>query len=267
MMLIDTHCHLASRQFREDADAVIARAAEVGVTRIIVPATSLEDAPRVLELAECHDGVFAAVGIHPCDVVDTTDPRWLDQLHAWAAHPKVVAIGETGLDYFHKPPEGWTWEAYKARQADFFQKQLELAAMVDLPVVVHHRGDGCWEAVVAQVQAAGPKVRAQFHCYLGPWAAAAPLVAAGHRVSFTGIATYKNAPDVAACAAEAEAGAFMLETDSPYLAPVPHRGKRCEPAMVRDTSAFIAAKRGVTLEELAAQTTQVAEAFFRLPPG
>lgn len=266
MRLIDTHCHLASAQFRNDAEEAIARAIDGGVTRLVIPATSLEDAPRALALAEQHDGVFAAVGIHPCDVVETTDPRWLDQLQVWAVHPKVVAIGETGLDFFHAPPPGYTWETYKARQADFFGKQLELAASLELPVVVHHRGEGCWEAVVAQVRAAAPSVRAQFHCYLGSWAEAAPLVAEGHRISFTGIATYKNAPTVAASAAEAQVGAFMLETDAPYLAPVPHRGRRCEPAMTRDTATFIAERRGISLEELARFTTATAEAFFRLPP-
>lgn len=265
-MLIDTHCHLASRQFLRDADDVIARAHEAGVSRIIIPATDLEDAPRALALAEKHPGVHVAIGIHPCSVTEIEDKDWLDRVAAWSQHEKTVAIGECGLDYFHAPPGGMGWEEYKARQAAFFRAQLGLAAERGLPVVVHHRGEGCWQDTVAVVREFSGRVRAQFHCYLGSWEEAAPLVEEGHRISFTGIATYKNAAEVAACAREAAPHAFMLETDAPYLAPVPHRGQRCEPAFVRDTAAFIATQRAMPLEELAALTTRTAEAFFKLPP-
>ena len=159
---------------------------------------------------------------------------------------------------------GVSWDACKAKQAAFFRQQLELAATRRLPVVVHQRGDGCWIDAVTIVNELGGEVRAQFHCYVGTWAEAAPVVARGHRISFTGIATYPKAPVVAACAQQAPAGTFMLETDAPYLPPVPHRGQLCEPAMVRATAEFIAARRGVSLESLAAETTAVASDFFRL---
>lgn len=262
LVMIDSHCHLASPQFAADVDEVIARAAAAGVTRIIVPATDLEDAPRALALAERQAGVFVAVGVHPCEAASLAEEDWLARLAVWGRHEKVVAIGECGLDYFHPPPDGMSWSNYKGRQAAFFRAQLALAEDLGLPVVVHHRGEGCWADVVAMVRERAGRVRAQFHCYLGDWAEAAPLVAEGHRISFTGVVTYKTAGAAAACAREAAAGSFFLETDAPYLAPVPHRGRRCEPAHLAATAAFIASVRGVPVEELAARTAEATRAFF-----
>jgi TatD DNase family protein len=260
--MTDSHCHLASPRFAGEVGEVIARAAAAGVARIIVPATDLEDAPKVLELAVRHAGVFAAVGIHPCDVLSLPAEGWRERVEAWSRHDKVVAIGECGLDYYHAPPEGMGWAEYKERQAVVFRAQLALAEARGLPVVVHHRGDGCWEDVVAMVRERGGRVKAQFHCYLGEWEGAAPLVAEGHRISFTGVVTYKNAGAAAVCAREAAPGAFFLETDAPYLAPVPYRGQRCEPAHVAATAAFVAAQRGLGVEELAAMTDAAVSAFF-----
>ena len=142
--MIDSHCHLASERFAGDVDDVIARAQAAGVTRIIVPATDLADAPRALALAEKYESVWVAVGIHPCDVALVAEDSWLEQVAAWSEHEKVVAIGECGLDYFHAPPEGMDWASYKSLQAKFFRAQLALAEARRLPGVVHHRGDGCW---------------------------------------------------------------------------------------------------------------------------
>jgi TatD DNase family protein len=263
-MFIDTHCHLSSGRFAGRTSEVIARACDAGVTRLVAIATNLHDIPNVLDLARRHDEIYAAVGIHPGEVPDIADRDWLRHVDEASRHEKVVAIGEIGLDYFHPPPDGASWDACKAKQAAFFRQQLELAATRRLPVVVHQRGGGCWIDAVTIVNELGGEVRAQFHCYVGTWAEAAPVVARGHRISFTGIATYPKAPVVAACAQQAPAGTFMLETDAPYLAPVPHRGQLCEPAMVRATAEFIAARRGVSLESLAAETTTVARDFFRL---
>lgn len=261
--MTDSHCHLASGRFAGEADAVVARAAAAGVTRLLVPSTDADDGPRVLGLAGRHPGVFAAVGIHPCAAWEVSGhDGWLESLEAWSRKEKVVAIGECGLDYFHPPPEGVGWDAYKARQADVFRKQLALAEARGLPVVVHHRGDGCWDDVVALVRERGGRVKAQFHCFLGSWAQAAPLIADGHRISFTGVVTYKNAGEAAVCVREAAPGSFFLETDAPYLAPVPHRGQRCEPAMLADTAAFIAGARGIELAELEAETEAAVNAFF-----
>ncbi len=261
-MLIDTHCHLASLKFASDVGDVVARAVDAGVERMIVVGTDLDDCPQVLALAEKYAAVHAAVGIHPCDVTDVQADDWLERVAEWSLHEKVVAIGETGLDFFHPPPDGWSVERYRERQEAFFSAQLALAAERGLPVVVHQRGEGCWQEATRVVRAAARPVRAQFHCFIGPWTDAAPLVAEGHRISFTGVVSYGNASDVAATAAAAEAGSFFLETDAPYLSPVPHRGKRCEPAFTRATAEFIAAKRGTTLAALAAETTAAARAFF-----
>jgi TatD DNase family protein len=260
--MTDSHCHLASRRFAGEVGEVIARAEAAGVTRIIVPSTDLEDGPRALELAERHAGVFVAVGIHPCEALSVPGDEWVATLEAWSRHEKVVAIGECGLDYFHAPPDGVGWGEYKARQAEVFRAQLALAEARGLPVVVHHRGDGCWDDVVAMVRERGGRVKAQFHCYLGAWEQAAPLVAEGHRISFTGVVTYKNAGEAAVCARDAAAGSFFLETDAPYLAPVPHRGQRCEPAFVAATAAWVAGQRGIPLEALEAETDAAIRAFF-----
>ena len=174
-----------------------------------------------------------------------------------------------GLDYYHNPPDGWTLEDYRARQQEFFRAQLDLAAETGKNVVVHQRdrsGSACWRDIVSLVTPFHGRLRAVFHCWILPLSEAEPMLAAGHLVSFTGIATYPGAPEVAACAAAVPDGAFMLETDSPYIAPVPHRGQRNEPAYVRHTAERIAGLRGVSLEALAAATSRTADEFFHLPP-
>ncbi len=259
-MLVDSHCHLASRQLAGEIDAVVERARAQGVTRLVTIGTDLDDGPTCLQLAESHPEIHAAVGIHPTSVTEIEAADWLDQIEAWARHPKVVAIGEIGLDYFHKPPEGWTFEAYQARQMDFLEKQLDLAGRLGMNVVVHNRDS--WDDTVGAVLPHSDRLRAVFHCHTGSWASAAPLIEAGHLISFTGIATFKSATVVREAATEAAEGQFMVETDAPYLAPVPYRGKRCEPAYVRHTAEAIAGFRGESLEALAAHTTATAEAFF-----
>lgn len=263
-MLVDTHCHLASPRFDADRAAVIQRALDCGVTRMIAISTSMEDLPQVLELAREHEPVFATAGIHPCEVTVSPPAAEVEQrLRSALARPQVVALGESGLDFFHPPPEGWSEADYRRLQREFFQMHLRLGAESGRPVVVHHRGEGCWEAVAAEVRAVAG-VRAVFHCYGGTWEAARPLIEGGHLISFTGTVTYKNARALAETARGAAAGSFMLETDAPYLAPVPHRGSRCEPAHVRDTAAFIAQLRGVPPEEVAEMTTRAAVSFFGL---
>lgn len=227
--------------------------------------TDLHDGPRCLEIADQHPGVFAAVGIHPCSVQEIVETDWLDRIRAMAAHPKVAAIGEIGLDYFHPAPEGLTEGDYHARQAHFFTSQLDLAVELDLNVVIHQRdkGDRCWADIQRLMEPYHGRLRAVFHCFTAPWEAALPMIELGHLVSFTGIATFKTATDIHDCATKATTGSFMLETDAPYLAPVPQRGKRCEPAHTRLTAEWIAGLRHTTLEALAAETSATATAFFR----
>lgn len=261
-MLVDTHAHIASRQFDSDREAILQRARAAGVRRIIAPATDLEDCAKLAAICEQHDDVFFAAGIHPCDAHTVSGDGWIEQLRRHARHPKVAAIGEIGLDYFHPPPDGFTLETWKAHQAAVLRAQLELAAELRLNVILHNRES--WDDLVAIVMPFSDRLRAVFHCYTGTLDQARPLIAAGHLISFTGIVTFKNAAVVQQTAREAPDSSFMLETDSPYLAPVPHRGRRCEPAYVADTAKAVAALRGATFDAIAHITGQTTGRFFRM---
>lgn len=259
-MLIDTHAHLDYEDFAVDFEAVLDRSRMAGVERIITIGTSVESSHRAVELAERHPMIYAVVGVHPT----TADEAVADvaaALRDVARHPRVCGIGETGLDY-HRPPEGERAVAvYKARQAEVFRQQLDLAAEFGLNVVIHQRD--AWGDTLEILRPYAGKLRGVFHCFGGTPAQAEEVLAMGHLVSFTGIATFKNGAGVRETAAAVPADRFMVETDCPYLAPVPFRGKRCEPAHTRETAVAVAMTRGVTLEDLAAQTTANAEAFFR----
>ena len=264
-MLTDTHAHLNSHAFAGELEEVIARAEAAGVTRIVAVGCDVASSRAGLALAERYPQVWATVGVHPTYVTEEHATDWREQLSAMAAHPRCVGIGEIGLDFYHPAPDGWAGEAYINRQKSFFAAQLELAASCGKNVVVHQRdrpGTLCWETIKSMMGPWQGRLRAVFHCWLHPWEEAAPMVAAGHLISFTGIATYKNAAAVAKCATDAPAGSFMLETDSPYLAPVPHRGQRNEPAYVRETAEWIARQRGISVEELAVVTDVAAGTFF-----
>ena len=257
-MLIDTHAHLTFPDFACDMDGLLARAAEAGVTRVITIGTTVESSHRAVALAEKYTNVFAVVGIHPDNALEAA-PGFIDEIRALAKSPRVVAIGETGLDYFRRTPERVAAE--KTTQADVFTQQLELAAELGLNVVIHERDS--WDDTLALLAPFAGKVRAQFHCFGKSLAHAEAVLADGHLVSFTGIVTFKNAAVVHETAARLPTGTFMVETDCPYLAPVPFRGKRCEPAHTRHTAEFIAQLREQPFAELAAQTTATAEVFFR----
>ena len=268
--VIDTHCHLASAKFAGEAADLIGRANAAGVDRMITLSTGFHDIPANLALVADHPGtVMAAVGIHPCDVhsVDT-GASWQDALAAAANHPGVVAIGETGLDYYHPPPDGWSEEDFRARQRDMLRGHFEVAARCGLGIVLHTRDragrQSITDALAIAADFAG-RVRPMFHCFLGPWEWAAPILALDGIISFGGIVTFPSAIDTLAAAIAAPAGVFTLETDAPYLAPAPHRGKRNEPAFVTATATFLAAKRGESAAEMAAHTTATAARFFGLP--
>ena len=259
-MLTDSHAHLASKQFTGEVPDLIARAREAGVSRIICIGTTLEDARQVLEIAEAHEEVFATVGIHPCDADTVTDAKFIEELRALSEHPKVVGIGEIGLDYYHKPPEGFSETQWRRHQAFVLEQQLALAADMGFNVVLHNRES--FADLTAQVLPWSGRLRGVFHCFTGTSAEALPLIEKGHLVSFTGIVTFKNGQIIQECAGTVPADGFMLETDCPYLAPMPHRGKRNEPAYVARTAEFVAGLRGVTLEELARTTSETAQRFF-----
>ncbi len=259
--LTDTHTHLGSRQFAVDLPAVLERARAAGVTAMVAPAVDLANAREVLAIAEREPDVFAAVGIHPCDVDSVSDDTWVDELRELARHPKVVALGETGLDYYHAPTLGYSKEAWRNWQKRVLRLHLELAVELGLNVALHNRDS--WEDLVAEVEPFHGRLRAQFHCFTGTLEQARPLLEAGHLISFTGIVTFKNSGAMPAVAKEAPAGSFMLETDAPYLAPIPFRGKRCEPAYLIHTAEKVAALRGETLEQVAVETMATAKGFFK----
>jgi TatD DNase family protein len=285
-MLTETHAHLDYSDFDSDRDAIIARAAEHGVMRIITIGTSVESSRRAIELAEKYPSVFAVVGVHPTS--DNPPDDVITPLRELARHPRVVAIGETGLDYHSLPSvraakdkrvqvfanalQGETEEqvdasiedgAVKSKQAMLFEEQLDLAAELGLNVVIHQRN--AWEDTLNIFRRYSGKLRGVFHCFGGTREQADEVLALGHLVSFTGIVTFKNGASVREVAAQIPLDKFMVETDCPYLAPVPFRGKRCEPAHTRLVAESIAIARGIALEELADGTTATANGFFRFP--
>jgi len=264
MSLTDTHAHLGWNRFDQDRDEIVSRATAAGVGRIVTIGTDLESSREAIRLAETYDGVYAAVGIHPTDVLELPEGEgWLEEIGSLAAHPKAVAIGEIGLDYFHPAPEGSTEDVYRGRQAEVYRAQMELAESMELPVVVHQRE--CYEDLVAQTDAFHGRVRCVFHCWTHGWAEAQVLVSKGHLISFTGIVTYKSAKEVHSAAGEATEGSFMVETDCPFLSPVPHRGKRNEPSYVVHVAERIAELRGVSVEDISKTTEATADQFFRFP--
>lgn len=284
-MLIDTHAHLDYPDFAADFDDVLTRATEAGVTRILTIGTSIASSRRAVELAEKYPNVFAVIGVHPTSAEEAPDDV-ITPLRELAKSPRVAAIGETGLDYHNLPSvrvarerktqvidalqadtddeiEGGIHDgALKSKQASLFQQQLDLAVELRLSVVIHQRD--AWDPTLAVMREYGREVSGVFHCFGGTKEQAEEVIALGHLVSFTGIVTFKNGAAVRAVAAGLSLGEFMVETDCPYLAPAPHRGKRCEPAYTRLVAESIAAARGVSLEEIARATTETAEEFFRL---
>ena len=259
-MLIDTHAHLDYAEYDPDRPAVIARANDAGVTEIISIGTRIDSSTRAVELAEGFPNIWATVGIHPGEADSAPDDA-VGHLRALAQSSRVVAIGEIGLDYHHLPENPTEVEANKQRQAALFRQQLELATEFGLNAVIHQRDS--WDDTLAILREFTGKVRGVFHCFGGTLEQAREVIALGHLVSFTGIVTFKNARQVQATAQDIDANQFMVETDCPYLAPVPDRGKRCEPAHTRLVAEQIARLRGVSLEEIATRTTQTAREFFR----
>ncbi len=260
----DTHAHLDYPDYAADLPQVIERARAAGITRMISIGTDLESSARAIQLSERHPEIFAAVGWHPTNVTEAPDDI-RTPLRELARHPKVVAIGETGLDYYRLPStqSGKTPAddaGYKKKQALIFGQQLEVAAELGLNCVIHQRS--ALEDTLAQMQPFVGRVRGVFHCFVDDPATMRRVLALGSLVSFTGIITFKNAQSIRDTAAAVPAGEFMLETDSPYLAPVPYRGKRCEPGYVKEIAELVAQVRKCSLEELSESTCATAHRFF-----
>jgi TatD DNase family protein len=261
----DTHAHLDYPDFGPELPQVLARAAEAGISKIVSIATNLESSQRVLRIAEQFPNVYAAVGCHPTDVAEAPDDV-RPHLRELVRHPKVVALGETGLDYYRLPSKkpGGTPpddQRYKERQAELFRQHLEVAAESGLNCVIHQRDS--FEDTLALLQPFASNVRGVFHCFANDPEAMRRVLALGSMVSFTGILTFKNGENIRETLAATPMDQFMLETDSPFLAPVPYRGKRCEPAYVREISMIAAHVKQCTIEELSAATCATAEKFFQ----
>ncbi len=283
-MLIETHAHLDYPDFANDLDDVLRRANEAGVTRIITIGTSIESSRRAVELAEKYPSIYAVIGVHPT-YVEQAGEDVITPLRELARSPRVVAIGETGLDYHHLPSveaakqknvqvfsalQSGTEEqveasiedgAYKSKQADLFEEQLDLAVELGLNVVIHQRD--AWDDTLEIMRPYAGRLRGVFHCFGGTLEQANEVLDLDHLVSFTGVVTFKNGASVRDVASKVPLWKLMVETDCPYLAPVPYRGKRCEPAHTRIVAETIGAARGISLEEITEATTETAEKFFQ----
>jgi len=260
----DTHAHLDYPDYANDLTEVIERAHTTGIAKIISIGTDLDSSRRAIQLAEQFPNVYAAVGWHPSNVMDAPDDL-RPALHELAKHPKVVAIGEIGLDY-HRLPGSQNGSVgddtrCKQRQADIFQQQVEVAVKAGLNCIIHQRDS--FDDTLAQLNLFAGKVRGVFHCFGENTERMRRVLEIGSLVSFTGIVTFKNGQNVRDIVAATPLDQFMLETDCPYLAPVPYRGKRCEPAYVKGISEVVANVKGCSLDELSAATCKTAKDFFR----
>lgn len=251
--LVDSHAHLDFEQFDQDRDAVIKNAQLANIAAIINIGINLETIKKSIELAETYNFIYATAGIHPHDANKMRSDQW-DEFEKLLRHPKVVAIGEIGLDYYrdYSPHEV---------QKDVLQRQLELAVEHDLPVVVHTRN--AWQDIlpIFTEQHRG-KLSGVFHCFSGMEAEAKAVLDAGYFISFTGVVTFKNAKALNIAANYVPLDRLLLETDCPFMAPEPFRGKRCEPAHVPYIASKIAEARKIDVAELAYQTNKNVEKLF-----
>lgn len=253
-MLFDSHCHLTDERLLEEVQQVVARAREAGVVRMVTIGADPEDMEAAVELASRFDGVWASVGVHP-HVADRATQEVFDRIAVLAGRDEVVALGETGLDYHYD-------NAPRDAQRRAFVRHLELGAALDMPVVVHTRSAD--DDTAAVLRDAGRSVRGVLHCFTGGKELLETALDIGWYVSFSGVVTFKNY-DGEALVRAVPADRLLIETDSPYLAPVPMRGRRNEPAFVRHVAEGIARLRGESFEAVAEQTSRNASRFYGLP--
>ncbi len=254
-MLADSHCHLQmGRGAAPSAAELLARARAVGVTRFLVPGTTLADSEEAASLANPASGVFAAVGVHPHEAKDFEPSRDGVPFETLARRPGVVAIGEIGLDfhYGHSPRD---------KQLEVLEWMLDCGARLGLPVLLHNRESGA-EMLAALERRGGRADAGVFHSFTEDAAYGARVIDLGYLVSFSGMITFRAAENIRSAAGGLPLEAMLVETDTPYLAPVPHRGKPCEPAFVVETAKKLAEVKGTTLEEVAAATTANFDRLF-----
>jgi len=253
-MLVDHHCHLDFPQFAEDRDRVVARAAAAGVGVLVTISTRIRRLPELLAIAERYPNVYCSVGTHPHQADEEAGIE-TDEIVRLSQHPKVVAIGEAGLDYYYK-------HSAPAAQADGFRRHIAAARITGLPLEIHTRdADEDTLAILEDEHATNGAFPAILHCYTGGMKLAMRAVELGLHVSFTGVVSFKKSEALREIACAVPLDRLLVETDAPFLAPEPFRGKTCEPAFVVHTAAALARARGITPGELAHATT---ENFFRL---
>jgi TatD DNase family protein len=252
-MLIDSHCHLDFPDFASERDSIVARARAAGIGRMLTISTRAKRQAQIVEIIERYPDVFGTVGTHPHHVDEEMDVT-ADTLAALAKHPKIVAIGEAGLDYHYDTGP-------RENQATSFRRHIAAARQTCLPLVIHSRECDADMIAILREEAGKGAFTAVLHCFTGGRDLAFTAVELSHSIGFTGILTFKNSADLREIAKALPADRILVETDAPYLAPVPYRGKRCEPAYVAETAKALAEVRGVSPEEIARQTT---ENFFRL---
>jgi TatD DNase family protein len=258
-MLIDHHCHLDFPGFDDDRAATVARAHAAGVGLMVSISTKVHQFQKLLETLAPFPNVYCSVGTHPHNAHTELDIT-ADDLIRLSAHPRVVAIGEAGLDYHykHSTPEA---------QAEGLSRHILAARRTGLPLVIHSReADADMARMLEEATAADGPFPALLHCYTGGMGLAQRSLALGHSISFSGVITFKNSQDLRAIAAAVPLDRLLVETDSPFLAPAPHRGKRNEPAFVVETAKVLAGVKGVSLDEIAdATTANVLRLFSKLP--
>lgn len=254
MQLVDSHCHINFDPLGPQLDDVLERAAANHVTHMLCVSVNMEDFPEVLEIARNNRHIFASVGVHPNETRGR-EPD-MEELVTLAADPDIVAIGETGLDYFRSQGD-LDW------QRERFRIHIEAARIAAKPLIIHTR-EAADDTMAILQSSEAREAGGVMHCFAEDWRIAQQALDIGFYISFSGIVTFKSARDVQEVACRTPLDRILVETDSPYLAPVPHRGKTNEPAFVRHTAEFVAALRGMDVEELAAATT---ENFFELFHG
>ncbi len=252
-MFIDSHVHLNADQYDEDLQEVIDRALEAKVEKMVVIGFDRKTIERTMQLIEQYDFVYGVIGWHPVDAIDCTqeDLEWIEKL---ASHPKIVGIGETGLDYY------WDKSPKDVQQA-LFRKQIHLAQKIGLPIIIHNR-DATGDVVRILREENAASVGGVMHCFSGSVETARECIAMNFMISLGGPVTFKNARLPKEVATEIPLEHLMIETDAPYLAPHPHRGKRNEPAFVPLVAEEIARLKGLTIEEIGQATTDNAKKFF-----
>lgn len=254
-MLFDTHAHLNAEQYNEDLEEVISRALSEGVTNIVVVGFDRPTIQKAIELVDRYDFMYASVGWHPVDAIDMTDEDlvWIEEL---TKHPKVVALGEMGLDYY--------WDkSPKDVQQEIFRKQIRLAKKVKLPIIIHNR-DATADIVGILKEEGADEVGGIMHCFSGSPEIAKECVNMNFYISLGGPVTFKNAKKPKEVAAEIPLNKLLIETDCPYLTPHPYRGKRNEPGYVKLVAEQIAEIKGLTYEEVAHATMQNAKKCFAI---